>query len=256
MQIIVLGSGTGVPLHERGSPSIVLILRDSHPILLDMGPGVLRQLSRLGLRHEEVHRIFLTHFHPDHTADLVPFLFATRYPPVLARREPFIISGPMGLEAFLNKLQKPFGKWIHISPELLKVEELNTRKPEKTEVGDLHLISQPVQHTDASLAYRFETASGANFVFSGDTGFCDEIVDLAEGTDLLILECAFPDGEDISRHLSPATAGMIAQRAKVKKLLLLHFYPEVLSTDIAGQCRKTYTGELILGRDLLHLRIG
>jgi len=41
----------------------------------------------------------------------------------------------------------------------------------------------------------------------------------------------------------------------VGRLVLLHLYPETLRTDVAGECRETYGGELILGSDLLHLSV-
>jgi ribonuclease BN (tRNA processing enzyme) len=113
----------------------------------------------------------------------------------------------------------------------------------------------PVKHTPHSLAYRVENPRGRSFVYAGDTGLCDGIIRLARDTDLLILECSSPVGQDMEGHLNPTQAGRIAQDAGVGRLLLLHFYPEVLGTDIAGDCRKEYTGELILGRDNLHLTV-
>ncbi|MBW1798645.1 MAG: MBL fold metallo-hydrolase, partial [Deltaproteobacteria bacterium] len=110
-------------------------------------------------------------------------------------------------------------------------------------------------HTPESLAYRVEDQHGKNVVYSGDTGFCEELVDLAKGADLLILESSFPDGEEVEGHLTPSQAGRIATLANVNRLVLIHFYPECLSTDITAQCRKSYGGELTLGSDLLHLRI-
>jgi ribonuclease BN (tRNA processing enzyme) len=56
-------------------------------------------------------------------------------------------------------------------------------------------------------------------------------------------------------HLTPSLAGRIATLARARKLLLVHFYPEVLRSDIVSQCRKTFDGELVLGRDLLHLAV-
>jgi len=64
-----------------------------------------------------------------------------------------------------------------------------------------------------------------------------------------------PLREEIEVHLTPSLAGKIATQAGVRRLLLGHFYPEVLKTDITAECRKTYDGELILGRDLLHVRV-
>ena len=254
MQLIILGSGTSIPLSFRASPSIVCMV-DSTIILLDMGPGTLRQLSSIGINHDKIGHIFITHFHPDHTADLIHFLFATRNPPTLKLREPFIITGPQGFKDLLKKLQNAYGKWLDIPPELMKIEELDIQKPEKRKYGYLNIVSQPVKHTPQSLAYRIEGRSGKSFVYSGDTAFCDQIVDLAKNSDLLILECSFPDGDEIEGHLTPSLAGRIATLAGVNKLLLIHFYPQVLETDIAMDCRKTYKEELILGRDLLHIYI-
>jgi ribonuclease BN (tRNA processing enzyme) len=138
---------------------------------------------------------------------------------------------------------------------MMVIEELDIQKPEKRIYEHIKVTSQPINHTPNSLAYRVEGPSGKSFVYSGDTGFCDEIVDLARGSDLLILECSFPDEEEVEGHLTLSLAGRIASLAQAKRLLLNHFYPDVLTEDIAGECRRTYTGELILGRDLLHVTL-
>jgi ribonuclease BN (tRNA processing enzyme) len=254
MELIILGSGTGQPLADRGSPSLAMLLNNG-VVLFDMGPGTLRQLSRIGINHDKIGHIFLSHFHPDHTADLIHFLFATRKPPILEKRDPFRITGPQGFRDFLKKIQNAYGKWLTIPPEIMELEELDIKKRDKRGYEAFDIISQPVKHTPHSLAYRVVVPSGNNFVYSGDTGFCSEIVDLAQGTDLLILDCSFPDGDEVAGHLTPSQAGKIASLAGVNKLLLIHFYPEVLATDMARQCRRAYAGELILARDLLHLHL-
>ena len=254
MKLIVLGTGTSIPLSYRASPSLLLIIEDSR-ILFDMGPGTMRQLSRIGIGHDTIEHIFISHFHPDHTADLIHLLFATRYPPILEKREKFLITGPCGLRDFLNRLRKAYGRWLDIPSETMEIEELDIQKPEKRIYRNMKITSQPLTHTPNSLAYRVSGPSGESLVYSGDTGFCDEIVDLARGSDLLILECSFPDEEEQEGHLTPSLAGRIASMAQAKRLLLTHFYPDVLKTDIAGACRRTYNGELILGRDLLHISV-
>jgi len=254
MKLIVLGSGTCIPLSYRASPSLLLIA-DDQLVLFDIGPGTLRQMTKIGINHDKIGQIFLTHFHPDHTADLIHLLFATRDPSTLERRKPFTITGPIGFENLLKSLQKAYGKWLDIPPEILKIEELDTGKSGEGKYNNLNIISQPVKHTPHSLAYRVEDEAGRSFVYSGDTDLCDEIVELAKDSDLLILECSFSDGKEKEGHLTPSRAGRIASLAKTKKLMLIHFYPEVLKTDITGECRKTYKGELVLGRDLLHITV-
>ena len=80
MKLHILGSGTCVPNIRRGSSGYALELSKS-TILLDCGNGTTWKLGMVGVDYLKVDHIFITHFHPDHTADLIPFLFATKYPP-------------------------------------------------------------------------------------------------------------------------------------------------------------------------------
>jgi ribonuclease BN (tRNA processing enzyme) len=166
-----------------------------------------------------------------------------------------MLVGPDGLAAFLTRLQKAYGKWIQIPPEIMTVQELSVQKPDRRTDACFELHSLPLKHTRQSLAYRVNGPEGKSFVYSGDTGSCEAIADLARDTDILILECSLPDGAGVEGHLTPSQAGRIAALAGAPRLVLLHFYPEVLKTDIARQCRKVYSGELILARDLLHLSL-
>lgn len=254
MKLIVLGSGTCVPSNHRASPSFLLSLGGS-TLLFDMGPGTIRQMARIGINHSHVDRILISHFHPDHSADIIHFLFATRIPEILKNRNPFTVTGPKGLKILIEDLQRAFKGWLDVPDTLMEIEELDILKPEKRSHREYTLISQPLRHTSNSLAYRIQDERGKSLVYSGDTDLCDEIVNLAEDCDLLILECSFPEGGEVEGHLTPSQAGRVATLAGVHKLLLVHFYPEVLYTDIAKECRRTYRGELVLGRDLLHILI-
>ncbi len=254
MQVVILGSGTAIPMKDRGSPSVAVFV-DNRPILFDMGPGTLRQLVRLGISHEKIERVFLTHFHPDHTADLIHFLFASKNPDVLKTRSPFTICGPTGLHAFIHALQCAYPQWLDIPAEIMQLEELATDGNNEWDQGSFRVKTAPSNHTPNSLAYRIEDRAGKRVVFSGDTGFCEGIINLAKGADLLILEAAFPDGHEVEGHLTPSLAGTMARLAGVKRLVLTHFYPECLKTDIATQCRRSWKGELTLGEDLLQLHL-
>jgi ribonuclease BN (tRNA processing enzyme) len=254
MELIILGSGTTIPLNHRASPSLALVV-DGQLIVFDMGPGTLRQLTKAGLKHEDIARIFITHFHPDHTEGLIHFLFTTKNPSILKKRDPFIIAGARGLKEFINRLQEAYSDWLNLPTEIMKIEELDAHQSNVMNYPGFRIIAQPVRHTPNSLAYRVEDQQGKSFVYSGDSGFCEGLVDVAKGTDLLVLESSFPDGEEVEGHLTPSQAGHIATLSNVKRLVLIHFYPECLATDITAQCRKSYGGELTLGSDLLHLHI-
>jgi ribonuclease BN (tRNA processing enzyme) len=254
MEIIILGSGTAVPLAERASPSIAVFIETTF-LLLDIGPGTVRQLAIAGLKHENIDYVAISHFHPDHTADLIHLIFATRHPPVLKKRKPFTIIGPKGFSGFLEGLKRPYGTWLDLPAGLMEIEEMNTGARDRRQFKEFTLLSAPLRHTSQSIGFRIEDDSGNIMVYSGDTGYCEGLVDLARDADLLILESSFPDDQEVEGHLTPSLAGEIAADSGAKKLVLTHFYPECLESDIEGQCRRTYQGELVLAADLSHLTV-
>jgi ribonuclease BN (tRNA processing enzyme) len=71
-----------------------------------------------------------------------------------------------------------------------------------------------------------DSHSRRSVVFSGDTGPCESLVELAAGADLLVVECSFPDGAAHPKHMTPDRVARLARRAAVKKILLHHFYPQ------------------------------
>ena len=254
MKIIILGSGTCVPSLERSSCSI-LVQIGTQNLLFDTGAGTMRRLLRAGLSIQEISYIFYSHLHPDHTAEFVPFLFATKYPETYRRRTPFTVVAAKGFEGFYGGLRSVYGRWIELEPGLMEILELKNRAADSKHFEAFKVESRPMNHTEQSLGYRITEPSGKTLVYSGDTDYCDDLVILAENADVLVCECALPDEKKVAGHLTPSVAGEIAQKAHVKKLVLTHFYPECDTVDMVAQCRNTYTGPLVLAKDLMVLEI-
>jgi len=57
------------------------------------------------------------------------------------------------------------------------------------------IFSLPMAHTPESVGYRIELHDGRSIAVSGDTDYCESVVDLARDADLLVLECSFPKGK-------------------------------------------------------------
>lgn len=255
MKITILGSGTCVPSLERSSCSVLIRIEKTH-LLLDTGAGTMRRLLRTGLTINDISYLFFSHLHPDHTGEFVPFLFATKYPESHRRRKPFTVVAARGFQTFYDNLKLAYGHWIELEPGLMDIRELDNKAPDHLDCGLFDVDSRPMNHTDQSVAYRITTTDGKSVVYSGDTDVCDDLVTLAKDVDVLICECALPDESKVSGHLTPSCAGEMASRARVKKLVLTHFYPECDRVDIAVQCRKTYSGALVLAKDLMEIQIG
>ena len=253
LQVTILGSGTCVPSLERSACS-VLITFDDTVFLLDCGPGTMRRLLEAGVSIFEVTHLGISHFHPDHTGELVPFLFANKYPDGSRRKAPLTLIGGPGFKNFFNRLGGIYGQWIDGAGKLHLIEMGESTKSEKSFPGFL-LQTAPVAHQPESMAFRIEGPENNSIVYSGDTDESENLVALAAGADLLICEAALPDGRKVPGHLTPSLAGQMAARAGVKKLVLTHFYPECETGDIKDQCRSTYAGALELARDLLYISL-
>ncbi|MGD9022792.1 MAG: ribonuclease Z [Deltaproteobacteria bacterium] len=254
MQITILGSGTCVPSLRRSSCS-VLIRTAKSLLLFDSGVGTMRRLLEVGVTINQLSYIFYSHLHPDHTGELVPLLFSTKYHRTYDRRKPFTIVAAKGFADFYESLISVYGEWIELAPGLLKISELDSTGRDHLDCGLFDVDSAPVDHTEMSIAYRITEPSGRSVVYSGDTDVSENLVELAKGADVLICESALPDDMKVPGHLTPSLAGRIAAQADVKKLVLTHFYPECDEVDVAKECRKTYQGPLVLAEDLMELEI-
>lgn len=253
-KVTILGSGTCVPSLVR-NPCSFLMQSGEQNLLFDCGPGVMRRLLEVGVSIDKISHIFLSHFHPDHTGELASFLFALKYPHPASGAGTLTIVAGWGFKAFFERLQAVYGKLITLPPERLTIIEMDTRQPDHHAFPSFTISTMPVAHGPESIAYRIVDAAGKAVVYSGDTDTCEGLITIATDADLMICESAFPDDHKVDGHLTPSQAGHIAQRAGVRRLVLTHFYPECDDADIENQCRSTYSGAVILAKDMMTLTL-
>ncbi len=247
MEIIVLGSGTMTSLPDR-NPAGYLLLENASALLLDVGPGIIRQLSVLPFPLTRISTILITHFHPDHYADLVPLLMA-RYLVQKEINRQLTIVGPFGLKERFESQARWEGRWLN--DHLPRLIEWNGT-PFSTD-GWL-IRAQKTEHTPNSVAYRLERNGRAVF-FSGDTDWQDELIPLAAGTDVAFFECSLPENLKQKGHLTPKETGTLAQKAGVKRLMVTHIYPENDTPDLRERVAAYFSGPLTIARDFLRLQI-
>jgi len=252
--VTILGSGTCVPSLKRSSCSVLMQIGASR-LLFDSGPGTMRRLLETQTTIFDITHIFYSHFHPDHTGEFVPFIFATKYPDGSRREIPLTVAGGRGLLNFYEGLKSVYGHWIELTPDLLEIIECDNKNADTITFEDFTVNTAPVQHNEESIAFRIISTDGFSAVYTGDTDYSETIIDLAKDADLLICECALPDKHKVKGHLTPSLAGDLAAKAGVRKLVLTHFYPECDKEDIAAECRKTYSGPLVLAEDLMEIKI-
>jgi ribonuclease BN (tRNA processing enzyme) len=250
MRLTIIGSGTAAIQANRGFAGHVLDI-GNELCLLDGGSGTLRKCDEAGISYKEIDKICYTHLHPDHTTDLVPFLFATKHTPGFTRTKELEIYGPVGFREFFTRAVALYGAGMVEVEYEIKIRELAR---DKINLGDLELETNLMKHAENAIGYRFE-AEGKTFVYSGDTDYCDEIIALARNADVLLLECSFPDHMKVPDHLTPTEAGKIAARASVQRRSLTHLYPPCDKEDILTPCRKQFDGPVSCAQDLMSVEI-
>lgn len=218
MRVRILGTGTTVPSLERGSSSCLVTIGRTN-VLIDIGPSVVRRLLEEGFTVNDIDVVILTHFHVDHTADLATFLFTANYgiPP---RARPLFIAGGRGIERFLKRLAAAF-PWIQPKGYELTIQALTRGS---STIDGLRLDAAPMNHNRESIAVRLREGD-RSITLSGDTDYSRNLERLAASTELLIVECSFPDRKVVG-HLNLETLQRIVTKAKPKKVLITHLFPE------------------------------
>ena len=208
-------------------------------------------MLEVGVTYRDIDALIYTHIHPDHVSDLVPILFACKYAELPREGDLLCVGGP-GFRSYFEKLKNLYCHWIEAQSYKLTIRETSE---EGLLYRDLRILSKPMAHISESVGYRIEFKDGKSITVSGDTDYCQNIIELAYEVDLLILECSFPDGKKVEGHLTPSLAGKIASESHCRKLLLYHLYPVCDQYDILMHCRQAYQGEVLLAEDLMKVKI-
>lgn len=245
MLLTVLGCSGSVPGPDSPGSSY-LVRAGGRTVVLDLGNGAFGAL----LRHidpRELDAVILSHLHPDHCADVSALTVYRRYHPVDTPERPLAVHGPSQLadrlvaayaasaaERAVTDLSgiydfRPFGGPIRI--------------------GSLDVTVAPVDHPCEAYAIRV-SQDGRTLVYSGDTGPCESLVELATGADVLLAEASWPDRADNPRgvHLSGRDAGKAAAAAGVGRLLITHVPPWTAAGQVFAEATDVFDGPVELVR--------
>lgn len=100
MELLFLGTGSGVPSKQRNVSSIALkLLEERNSVwLFDCGEGTQHQILKTTLKPRKIEKIFITHMHGDHIFGL-PGLLSSRG--FQGGEDKVTIYGPTGIEAYV-----------------------------------------------------------------------------------------------------------------------------------------------------------
>jgi ribonuclease BN (tRNA processing enzyme) len=226
VRVTILGAGDAFASHGHFQAGYVIETGDKK-ILMEAGPALLPALKRAGFDPADFDMVLISHLHGDHFAGL-PFLILD-YMWENKLKRPLTIAGPKRLE---QRTWTLFETMFRNFPEervarKLKFVVLEPRKTKSFDGVELSTIRTPHTKPDVSLAFRLRV-DGKTVVFSGDTGWTEELVPFAEGADLFICECTYFESAHLNFHLNYPQLAELRPRFKVGRMVLTHLGREVL----------------------------
>lgn len=231
LKITIIGDSSCIP--DLRHEAACFLINGKH--LVDTGWCAALRMREQGFEPLALESIILTHFHQDHYIGLPQLLFYIG----LRKRPgpPLNIAGPSEnlqriVEAADAFLQVPRFPELAVNRKLVPLAA-----GDKFETPELRFDTFAANHTsgtnriEQALVYKVtDKASGACAVFTGDTHPHPPIAEFAKGASLLIHDGAHTPAKD---------AAQIAQRAGVKKLVLIH-YNQSRAAKLLAEARSVF----------------
>lgn len=239
-RITLLGTGTCQIEHERRASSVLMQLESTF-ILFDCGHGIAQRLLEVGVQHQQLEHIIVSHFHPDHISDLIAILQAGAWSQRNPRQSDLHIYGPVGVQKLIDGLMELFGATsFQRSHYRVIVHEITDNRI--TIAGHaLEFLSLPPA---GNHGVRFNW-KGKTYAITGDSYFHQEEIDFLRQSDIGIID---------SGHISDQEIVELAVATQAQQLICSHLYRDIDQKQIQAQAQQAgYTGTLLVGYDLLSL---
>jgi ribonuclease Z len=288
LHVMLCGAGGPLASPNRSGPCVAIIAGET-VVVVDSGSAAARNLGTMGLPPGRVEDVFLTHFHSDHIDGLGEL--ATLRWAGSGWLEPLPVHGPVGVEKVVDGFNLAYSQdqvyrtthhgetvtpksgWGVVAKSFPLPAE--GESPIVLERAGLQVRSFAVDHSPVSPAvgYRFDY-KGRSIVVSGDTLKSSNLIENAQGVDVLVHEALSRElvglmnegarragaenfvkiTDDITNyHASPVEAAEAAEEAEADYLLFYHVVPPLplsaLESIYVEGVSKVYSGRFEIGVD-------
>jgi ribonuclease BN (tRNA processing enzyme) len=235
-RLTVLGTCGAWPEAGRGASGF-LVEYDGFRLALDLGYATFPRLQE-HCGAGQVDAVVITHEHPDHCADLSALCRARYFAEQRAARLPLYC--PPGVIARVQAMEP--------TEDLADVFDIHPLPSGSHHLGPFRLDSAQLPHHVPHAGVRL-TAPGLTLAYSGDAGPAEEFAQLAADADLFIAGATLHGPDRDPLLLSTVEAGAWATRARAKRLLLTHFWPDSDRTRWTAEAASGFAGEVIAAEE-------
>lgn len=257
-EILMLGTGNAL-VTRCYNTCFVLRSRNGNMVMVDAGGGngILTQLERAAIDRSQIRHLFVTHAHTDHILGVVWMMrLALQYPSpqplhIYSHRKvldtlqaiarlilPAKLTACMGCDVILHEVRD--GETICINDIALRCFDIHSTKEQQ---------------------FGFEAIlpGTRRLACLGDEPFCKENEPYVTGADWLMSEafCLYADRDRFhpyeKHHSTALDAARLANRLRVKGLILYHTEDQTLSTRrqaYTAEARTAFSGRICVPDDL------
>jgi ribonuclease BN (tRNA processing enzyme) len=253
MRLIVLGCSGSGPGPDSPASGYLVEAGDAR-LVLDLGNGTFGALQR----HVDpwaLDAVAFSHLHPDHCSDFSSLVVHRRYHP----RPPYDpTASPLPVHAPTEAPDRFAAAYAPSAAERAETDLSDAfafhalADGARSGIGEATLTARRVDHLCEAYALRVD-AGGRSLVYSGDTGPCTALVELARGADALLCEATWPhvtpqwgDEPPTGVHLSGRQAGEHATAAGVGRLLITHVPAWFSGEELLAEAKAAFDGPVVL----------
>ncbi|HEV2780286.1 MAG TPA: MBL fold metallo-hydrolase [Actinophytocola sp.] len=249
MLLTVLGCSGSAP--GPNAPTSGYLLEAGGFLLgIELGTGTLAALQAIRDPFS-LDALLFSHLHPDHCSDFAGLTVLRRYhsaPSRDPRVNPLPVYAPSEAPSRFTAAYSP-DEADRLQTDLSDVYTFHPLSPGSVHIGPFEITVIRANHPPESYSFRI-SHGGRSFVYTGDTGLFDGLVDLASGVDVLLAEASWTHADDrpSGLHLSGKEAGELAKRSGAARLLVTHVPPWTEAEAVFAEARAEYPGDAVLVR--------
>ncbi|MHC4712647.1 MAG: MBL fold metallo-hydrolase [Planctomycetota bacterium] len=235
MRLTILGSASGISMPGRGHAAVALEA-GAGLYLFDLGEPVGRSLLALGLPLENLRAAFISHMHSDHCGGLPQFVknlhLYHNHPEYLPQVDRIALALPSeaveAVKAFMGACYM-FSERLAVTVEYLGVKEgfvyddgeVTVRAHPTTHMEQYRplVTGDPSRSSIDCQSFSFEAERGGRrTLYSGDVGSVEDLLPIAAGVDVLVLEFG---------HLLPLEENLkrLADLG-IGRIIVTHIFPD------------------------------
>jgi ribonuclease BN (tRNA processing enzyme) len=249
LRLTIIGSAAAWTRRAGHASSCYLLELDGVGLVLDIGQGSFAALAARR-KPEKLRAVLISHLHPDHGIDLIPFRHYLRFacdPPASVE-----LRAPRDLRRRYDVLLGQHDFLAEMPGDPLE--------PGTLELAPFAVTVGNITHLDPSFGFRVAPLAmpdGPGLVYSGDCGHADDLLPLIRPGDTLLSEAYFGAEPSVpeAHHLTAAEAARVAREGKAGRLVLTHLMDGTDEQAALAAARSAFDSRVELARDGLELTI-